>query len=175
MIVAAMVEVVRVYVTVDGRVRFSQLGNYDVPIGNTLVKISQLRAMYRIEMKDIAEMLEMLQMASVQGTLGTTEFVPHDPLIPTWAEQKHVREEQKRVRVDECMRGAGVPPVPAIVVDYIQKKGTTKLSLLMLQPEIAYAVKATNFKLGQLAEEDGRFKVDGIRGSKTLSLAAAEA
>jgi hypothetical protein len=70
---------------------------------------------------------------------------------------------------------AGVPPVPGVVLDYIQEKGSTKLSLLMLQPAIARAVNATNFKIGQLAKADGRFKVTGDCGSKMLSLAAPEA
>jgi hypothetical protein len=85
---AVIGEVVRVNVTVDGRVRFSQLGNFIVLFGSKYMKISELRSVYRIEMYEIAEMLEMLTLASVQGTLGTTEFVPYDPSIPTWKEQK---------------------------------------------------------------------------------------
>ena len=101
MIVAAMVDKTRIIVANYGFVMLSQLGNSFVPIGNTPMKFSYLMTMYLITMDDIAAMLEILQMASVQGDLGTTRFVPHNPSIPTWAEQKRVRAEQKQAMADQ--------------------------------------------------------------------------
>lgn len=62
--------------------------------------VSELLRTYGIRMGDLAAYLEVYRMASVLGDLGTTSFVPYNPLFPTWAEQKRVRAEQKQAMAD---------------------------------------------------------------------------
>ena len=75
------------------------------------------------------------------------------------------------VKVGLASNDAPVPPIPLIVIDFITRRDSTKLSLIMLQPSLAEAVKSTGCKIGVLMKADKRVVVSGSLGNVSVSMA----
>jgi len=77
----------------NGPQPFSTIGNRSMCVNGVFVPVSELRRTYNISMGELATYLQVYHLASVLGDLGTTTFVPYNPLFPIWV----VKVKVKRV------------------------------------------------------------------------------
>lgn len=70
---------------------FSEIGNMSMRVNDEFRPVSELLRTYGIRMGDLAAYLQVHQLASVLGNLGTTTFVPYNPSFPTWVVQLKVK------------------------------------------------------------------------------------
>ena len=136
----------------------------------------------RLKLRDVVPHMVTLGLVVVVGSGHTTAFalpgtiaVAATPLAPATLGDVKVglasNDTQAPTPVSVISHGTRVPPIPPIVIDFITVHDTVKLSLIMLQPLIAEAVKRTGYKIGELMKADKRVVVSGSLGNVSVSMA----